>query len=96
MRKRKKAVDEGRAFIRVRIKGTGDLATVGVCPACWNNPERRRELHAQLDLRGLETVHGGDAVDGAYRARSTHAPGCGKRGLTGARGKAGKGVPEGS
>jgi hypothetical protein len=78
---RKRAVDEGRAFVRVRVKRTGDLATVGVCPACWNLPERRPSLLAQLARLGLEPVHGEDAVDGVYRTRSIHAPGCRRREL---------------
>ncbi len=73
---RKKAVDEGRAFVRVRIKRTGDLATVGVCPACWNMPERRPAIQAMLARLGLQTVHKEDSVDGTYRANSVHAPGC--------------------
>jgi hypothetical protein len=64
---RKRAVDEGRAFVRVRVKRTGDLATVGVCPACWNLLERRPSVLAQLARLGLEPVHGEDAVDGVYR-----------------------------
>jgi hypothetical protein len=80
---RKSAVDEGRAFIRVRARRTGDLTTAGVCPACWNLRARRSPLLAQLARRGLEPVHGEDAADGVYRAGSVHAPGCGYRDVKG-------------
>jgi hypothetical protein len=73
---RKKAVADGRALVRVKHTKTGALATVGVCPACWNMRERRPALLAQLSRMGLETVHREDWVDGVYRVRSHHAPGC--------------------
>ncbi len=76
MNVRKKAVLEGRAFVRVRGKRTGDLATIGVCPACWNLPSRRLTLLAQLSRMGLVPVHREDLAEGVYRARSIHAPGC--------------------
>ena len=44
-------------MVRVRRTGTGDLATIGVCPACWNLPERRADLLVQLGKMGLEVAH---------------------------------------
>jgi hypothetical protein len=78
---RKLAVAEGRAMVRVRRISTHDLATVGVCPACWNIPERRAALLAQLARMGLEVAHRDDRADGAYRPGKPHAPGCRHRGL---------------
>ena len=78
---RKLAVAEGRAMVRVRRVGTRDLATVGVCPACWNIPERRRILLAQLAKMGLEVAHRDDRDGGAYRPGKPHAPGCPHHGL---------------
>jgi hypothetical protein len=80
---RKKAVDEGRAMVRVRNPSTGDLATAGVCPACWNIAERRPSLLAQLSRMGWEPVHKADLADGVYRPRSMHAPGCRHADLSG-------------
>jgi hypothetical protein len=73
---RKNAVDEGRAFIRVRMTRTGALATAGVCPACWNLPSRRSALLSTLSHLGYAPARREDLVDGVYRAESTHAPGC--------------------
>jgi hypothetical protein len=79
---RKKAVDDGRAFIRVTHAATGAPATAAVCPACWNLQERRAALLAQLSRRGLAVVHMEDAADGVFRQGSRHAPGCGYAGMT--------------
>ena len=76
MRDREAAVREGRAMVRVRRVRTGELATAGVCPACWNTRERRHLLSAQLEKRGLVVAHPADRLDGAYRPQSAHAPGC--------------------
>jgi hypothetical protein len=76
MRDREAAVREGRAMVRVRRVRTGELATAGVCPACWNTRERRSLLSAQLEKQGLVVSHAADRVDGTYRPRSAHAPGC--------------------
>jgi hypothetical protein len=73
---RKLAVAEGRAMVRVRRTGTRDLATVGVCPACWNIPERRAVLLVQLAKMGLEVAHRDDRAEGVYRPGKPHAPGC--------------------
>ena len=73
---RKFAVLQGRAMVRVRQLSTRDLATIGVCPACWNIPERRRSLLVQLAKMGLEVVHRDDLAEGVYRPGKPHAPGC--------------------
>ncbi len=73
---RKLAVAEGRAMVRVRQIGTRDLATIGVCPACWNIPERREALLVQLAKMGLEVAHRDDRAEGVYRPGKPHAPGC--------------------
>lgn len=73
---RKIAVREGRAMVRVRKIKTGDLATIGVCPACWNIKSRRRDLLVQLKKMDLETVHREDLLGGTYRPGKEHAPGC--------------------
>ena len=63
-------------MVRVRRAGTGELATIGVCPACWNIPERRRTLLVQLAKMGLEVAHRDDLAEGAFRPGKPHAPGC--------------------
>ncbi len=63
-------------MVRVRWSGTRDLATIGVCPACWNIPERRAVLLVQLGKLGLEVAHRDDLAEGAYRPGKPHAPGC--------------------
>jgi hypothetical protein len=73
---RKLAVAQGRAMVRVRRLATRDLITAGVCPACWNIPERRRTLLVQLAKMGLEVVHRDDRAEGTYRPGKPHAPGC--------------------
>jgi predicted DsbA family dithiol-disulfide isomerase len=75
------AVAEGRAMVRVRKTKNGDLATIGVCPACWNIKERRRDLLIQLKKLELEVVHRDDLLEGAYRPGRTHAPGCRHAGM---------------
>ena len=74
--KRKIAVREGRAMVRVRRKADGELATVGVCPACWNIPERRRVLLRKLEKMGLEVIYRADLQEGTYYTDRSHAPGC--------------------
>jgi hypothetical protein len=76
MTARTRAVQEGRAFVRVSRGTTGRLATVGVCPACWNIPTRRKALLAGLARRGLTVVHGEDGATGAYLHGTAHAPNC--------------------
>ena len=73
---RKLAVLEGRAMVRVRRVKTRDLLTAGLCPACWNIPERRKILLAQMAKMGLEVVHRDDLAEGIYRPGKPHAPGC--------------------
>jgi predicted DsbA family dithiol-disulfide isomerase len=63
-------------MIRVRRCKTGELVTAGVCPACWNIRERRRDLLVQLEKMGLEVAHREDRLDGTYRPGRQHAPGC--------------------
>ena len=70
------AVAEGRAMVRVRRLDNRDLATIGVCPACWNIPERRAALLVQLAKMGLEVAHRDDLAEGTYRPGKPHAPGC--------------------
>jgi len=74
--KRRFAVLEGRAMVRVRYKDSHELATVGVCPGCWNIRERRRVLLVKLDKMGLEVVFKDDRLDGVYRYGKKHAPNC--------------------
>jgi hypothetical protein len=73
---RKLAVREGRAMVRVRKLRGGELATVALCPACWNIPERREALLARLAKMELEVVHRDDRLEGVYRPGKAHAPGC--------------------
>jgi hypothetical protein len=73
---RKFAIAEGRAMVRVRYSGSRDLATIGVCPACWNIKERRKVLLLKLEKMGLEVVHKDDTLQGVYRLGKGHAPGC--------------------
>ena len=73
---RKIAVKEGRAMVRVRNIESRDLATIGVCPACWSILERRRVLLVQLSKMGYEVVHRDDLLEGVYRPGKAHAPGC--------------------
>lgn len=74
--KRKFAVLEGRAMVRVRYKKSKDLATIGVCPACWNIKKRREALLMKLNKMDLEVVHKDDMLEGVYRRGKGHAPGC--------------------
>ena len=74
--RRKIAVREGRAMVRVRRMADRELATVGVCPACWNIPERRRVLLRKLEKMGLEVVYRADLQEGTYYSDRSHAPGC--------------------
>ena len=76
MTARTKTVQEGRAFVRVSKGMTGRLTTVGVCPACWNIPARRKALLAGLATRGLTVVHSEDGATGAYLHGTAHAPKC--------------------
>ena len=73
---RAEAVREGRAFVTVCKGTTGRFTTVGVCPACWNTPARRKTLLAELAQRGLVVVHGEDGATGAYLPGTAHAPNC--------------------
>jgi hypothetical protein len=73
---RRLAVAEGRAMVRVRRIGTRDLATIGVCPACWNIPERRAALLVSLAKMKLEVAHRDDLAEGIYRPGKPHSPGC--------------------
>ena len=76
MTARTKAVQEGRAFVEVSKGTTGRFTTVGVCPACWNTPARRKTLLAELARRGLAVVHGEDGATGRYLPAKSHAPNC--------------------
>ena len=76
MTRRKEAVRDGRAMVRVRRVRTGELATAGVCPACWSSRERRPVLAARLEAEGLVVADAADRIDGAYQPLGTHAPGC--------------------
>jgi hypothetical protein len=74
--KRKIAVKNGRAMVRVRYIKSQDPATVGVCPACWNIPERREVLLTKLKKMGLEVAFRDDHYEGLYFTNKSHAPGC--------------------
>ena len=73
---RQYAVEQGRCMVRVRSLKTHELATIGVCPACFNNKQRRQALLIKLEKMGYEVVHGEDRLDGFYRPGRQHAPGC--------------------
>ncbi len=74
--KRKLAVNQGRAMVRVRYIKTREQATVGVCPACWNIPDRRSVLLIKLKKMGLEVTFKDDRYEGLYFTDKGHAPGC--------------------
>ncbi len=76
MTSRKEAVRDGRAMVRVHRVLTGELATAGVCPACWNSRERRPVLAARLEKQGLVVADAADRIDGTYQPLGAHAPGC--------------------
>ena len=76
MTARTKAVQQGRAFVMVGKGTAGRFTTVGVCPACWNTPARRKTLLAGLAKRGLAVVHGEDGATGRYLSGTAHAPKC--------------------
>ena len=63
-------------MVRVRRLQDRELATIAVCPACWNIRERREVLLAKLAKMNLEVVHRDDQLDGRYRPGRAHAPGC--------------------
>lgn len=76
-RQRYFAVREGRAMVRVRSLKTGENATIGVCPACWNIRERRLVLLIQLKKMGYEVAYRDDRLEGRYRTEGKlHAPLC--------------------
>jgi len=70
------AVKQGRAMVRVKNILTGELATIAVCPACFNLRERRAKLLFQLRHLGYQVAYQKDDVDGLFRLPSQHAPGC--------------------
>ena len=74
--KRKLAVKEGRAMVRVRYKDNHELTTIAVCPGCWNIRSRREVLLVRLGKMGLEVVFKDDRLNGVYRYEKVHAPGC--------------------
>ena len=73
---RKLAVKQGRCMIRVRYIKSKELATIGVCPGCWNIYDRRKVLLIKLKKMGLEVVFNGDKLDGNYNYEKDHAPQC--------------------
>ncbi|RPJ08114.1 MAG: hypothetical protein EHM28_05195 [Spirochaetaceae bacterium] len=70
------AVAQGRVMVRVRQEETHESATIGVCPACWNIPERRAVLLAKLARLSYEPAFKDDCKEGVYRPGKSHAPGC--------------------
>ena len=74
--KRELAVKQKRAMVRVRYLDDGRLATIAVCPACWNIPERRNVLLIKLKKMGLEATLRDDRLDGRYMTDKSHSPGC--------------------
>lgn len=70
------AIRQGRAMVRVKNLLTGELATIGVCPACFNLRERRDSLLLQLRRLGYEVAYKEDALNGLFGPNSQHAPGC--------------------
>ncbi len=73
---RKEAVNQGRAMVFVRSPDTGESATIGVCPACWNIRSRRKTLLLKLKNMGYTVQHKNDALDGRYQSGKHHAPRC--------------------
>jgi hypothetical protein len=73
---RKQAIDEGRAMVHVRSLKSGEPATIGVCPACWNIKKRRKVLLAKLKSMGYAVQHKADLLNGAYSSGKSHAPRC--------------------
>jgi len=69
------AISEERAFIEVKDKA-GKHITIGVCPGCFNNPERRKEILYKLRKNGLTVVSKADRLDGKYIKNSTHSSFC--------------------
>jgi hypothetical protein len=63
-------------MVRVRYIDTKELTTVGVCPGCWNIPERRRDLLIKLKKMGLEVAYKADMLNGTYQWEKEHAPNC--------------------
>jgi hypothetical protein len=63
-------------MIRVRYIKDKELATIGVCPGCWNIRERRNVLLIRLKKMGLEVVFKGDTLAGNYNPEKEHAPRC--------------------
>ena len=74
--KRELAVKQKRAMVRVRYLDDRRLATIAVCPACWNIPERRNVLLTKLKKMGLEAAFRDDRENGRYMTDKSHAPGC--------------------
>lgn len=74
--KREMAVKQKRAMVRVRYLDDRRPATIAICPACWNIPERRNVLLIRLKKMGLEVAFRDDRVDGRYMPDKSHAPGC--------------------
>lgn len=70
-----KAVNDGRAMVRVKYTDTGELCTAAVCPGCWNDPDRRFTLLKQMENMGVIPVHKDDLNGGVFRPRE-HAPQC--------------------
>ncbi len=69
------AIHEGRSYIEV-IDANGLKSTIGVCPACFNNRERRIQIINQLKEKGYRPACKEDDIDGKYYKSSKHSPFC--------------------
>jgi phage replication-related protein YjqB (UPF0714/DUF867 family) len=69
------AIAEHRSYIEVRDK-EGKKQTIGVCPACFNNKERRKQILDQLKEKGYKVVSKDDELNGKYYRTSIHSPFC--------------------
>lgn len=73
---RKRVVNEGRAMIKVRYADSRDITTAAVCPACWNNHDRRGYLLKRMSKLGVVTVFNQDGLNGLYLKGKNHLADC--------------------
>jgi len=69
------AIHEIRSCIEV-IDNKGQRITIGVCPACFNNKNRRIQIIEKLKEKGYKVASKEDDIDGRYYASSKHSPNC--------------------
>ncbi|HPC38297.1 MAG: hypothetical protein WH035_02365 [Spirochaetota bacterium] len=69
------AIHEYRCYIEV-LDPDGKRQTIGVCPACFNKRERRKQILDKLKEKGYKIVSKDDELDGKYYKTSVHSPFC--------------------